>query len=660
MNDLLSLAAHNTCAALVLGLMVFGLTRVWRNPPVAHVLWLLVLLKLVAPPVMRVDWPATWRTERTHAQDQRVANTLEHDVNEAAIVPHFLEQAQTQMAAATAESAEEPAVPTSPPQEAVAPGTRLSWNRAAPVLLWIWLGGAVGCAVLAVVRIARFERLLRDTLPASDRLMRLTDDVARTMGVRPAPQVRYVDGVDVPLLWCAGRRATIALPTRLIGQFDDRSMALILAHELAHLRRRDHWVRAIELLVATIYWWNPLVWAIRQQMHQAEDLCCDAWVRWAFPDDTKRYAEVVLQTAESLGPSQVAARLLPASPFLRSLSLKARIEMILESRFAPCVSRRTMFVVALVAFLLLPLFVQLTKTEALAAPNDEAPAAPAAPCDTSFLSKRFNHRVAFEIGRTQTKDGGRIEIQAVWGTRPQIEVGGQYLVRGKYTLPPGERGKLYFYASASGPWGKTASLDLQSTAVDAQEGEFALVHGMAGPGYFHLILTDPERYSRWFADVYFGSGDNVYRPEPANDSAESTNVETLHLPHKVRFEQGATRFADGDDITILDVHGTAETFAPGNMYRITGTYTMGSHDRATISAYTTAMDSANGRSHSLKLQSKVVDRGDGTFTLYLPMLYRGWPHVSFYPADGGDGFGGNYVGTGDSVLQHWWGEKETK
>jgi len=130
------------------------------------------------------------------------------------------------------------------------------------------------------------------------------------------------------------------------------------------------------------------------------------------------------------------------------------------------------------------------------------------------IAARFKYKIEFETGRTQTKDGGRIDIVEVWGTRPKIEVGGQYLVRGKYVLPPGERGKLYFYASAGGAWGQTASLDLQSTEVDKQEGEFALVHGMAGPGYFHLILTSAERYSRWFADVYFGTGDNVWREKP--------------------------------------------------------------------------------------------------------------------------------------------------
>jgi RNA polymerase sigma factor (sigma-70 family) len=135
-------------------------------------------------------------------------------------------------------------------------------------------------------------------------------------------------------------------------------------------------------------------------------------------------------------------------------------------------------------------------------------------CDTTFLANHFKHRVPFELGYQQI-DGGRIEIREVWGTRPQIEIGGQYLVRGKYMLPPGQRGKLYFYATATGDWGGiTTTLDLQTANLEKQEGEFALVHGMLGTGYFHLVLADPERYSRPFANVYFGTGENVLRKKP--------------------------------------------------------------------------------------------------------------------------------------------------
>ncbi len=55
MNDLLAIAAQNTIVAGILGILVFGLTRLWRRPPVAHILWLLVLAKLIGPPVLHVD-----------------------------------------------------------------------------------------------------------------------------------------------------------------------------------------------------------------------------------------------------------------------------------------------------------------------------------------------------------------------------------------------------------------------------------------------------------------------------------------------------------------------------------------------------------------------------------------------------------------------------
>ena len=223
------------------------------------------------------------------------------------------------------------------------------------------------------------------------------------------------------------------------------------------------------------------------------------------------------------------------------------------------------------------------------------------------LADRFKFRVPIEVGASEFHEGGRIDIVEVWGTRPRIEIGGQYMVRGKYKLPPGERrGQLHFYLTADGGraariWavGKadveaakarlkeaeaivekwkadterwesevnrlerevkrgvvdpqvllesqnqlkmskaslkvaeakvlgekarlvstearaegiagTTTLDLQITAVDKPEGEFTLVHGMSQSGYFHLVLADPERYSRTFANVYFGTGDNVLR-----------------------------------------------------------------------------------------------------------------------------------------------------
>lgn len=504
MNNLLVFAAHNTVFAIVFALVVYGLTRVWRNPPVAHVLWLLVLLKLVVPPVVHVDWLALQLPDSTSAYGQRIADGTQGVSQQPQVASRDTDQPMDQTTAQ--------AVVVRAKEHDFAARITVFWIHARPIVFWFWLGGAALSVVVAATRIVRFERLLQDTLPAPERLQRLTREIAGKIGIRRVPDVRFVECADVPLVWWAGRRPRIVLPMRLVRQLDDQQIALILGHELAHLRRRDHWVRVIELMVSAVYWWNPLVWMIRRQLHSAEDLSCDAWVRWSFPDSTTSYAEVVLKTAESLSASQVSARLLPASPFLRSLSLKERIEMILESRFAPQVSARSMFVATLLGLLILPAFVQITATKAFADSKDDAPA--------------------------------------------------------------------------------------------------KLVEKTEAPT-------------------------------------------TSEFPHKVKFEQGATRFKEGDNITILEVRGTDKTFIPGNIYWIKGKFKLASQDRATLAAFTTAKNAADGTSRSLKVQMTDVQSGKGTFTLFLPMLCEGWPHVSFYGASDGEGMGGNYFGTGDSVLKQW-------
>ena len=120
--------------------------------------------------------------------------------------------------------------------------------------------------------------------------------------------------------------------------------------------------------------------------------------------------------------------------------------------------------------------------------------------------------------------------------------------------------------------------------------------------------------------------------EPSDESTASIDAK---FPHVVRFEKGAEKFLDGDSISIDEIRGTADAFTPGNRYWIKGSYKLKSHDRAQISAFTTAAKAEDGTGPILAEQTKQISGGDKTFTLILPMSVRGWPHLSFYPADGG-------------------------
>jgi beta-lactamase regulating signal transducer with metallopeptidase domain len=631
---------------------------------------------------MHVDWSAFRLPVAMQVREQIVAGapTIEakQGENEARLVDRPTDRANTEGS------------PPSVPERNIAladlaENLRIFWARGKPVLFWLWIGGAAMCALVAAARIVRFERLLRSTLPASERLQQRTAEIASKLGVRRVPDVRYAQCVEVPLLWCVGRRPTIVLPMRLLRQFDEQQAALILAHEVAHLRRRDHWVRGMELIVSTAYWWNPLVWVIRRQIHQAEDLCCDAWVRLTYPDCTRRYAEVVLKTAESISASQVGARLLPASPFLRSLSQKARIEMILESRFTPSVSMRSMVVIALFAFVVLPSFVLTTKAAAWGGPKEGAPRAAVEPDDP--MKSEFPYALKFDQGATRFSDGDKITILEVRGTADTFARGNLYCVKGTYTLASRDRAILlasatvkdpdigglglqdlrvrsdYFLPGLGRDPGNATGVELKVQRADVNRGTGTFTLFFAAPfgGLPHVSFCSVEKGGASFGGTYFGTGDSTLKQWWTTDPIPKTPdppADTKYS-HILKFAQGATRFLDGDKITIQEIHGTSDTFSPNNFYQIKGTYTLASHDRATLAAYTTAREAADGRSTSSKVQSTVVNRGDGTFTLILPMRCKGWPHVSFYPADGGDSFGGNYFGTGDSALKRWWGSNET-
>ncbi len=120
------------------------------------------------------------------------------------------------------------------------------------------------------------------------------------------------------------------------------------------------------------------------------------------------------------------------------------------------------------------------------------------------LGNQFKYRIPVKVGKTSFNDRNRIEILEIWGTKPKFDTNGQYLVRAKYTMPNNKRGKLYFYETTTVDGGRSNPWDLQTTDAKQGSGEFTLLHGMIGPGSFHLqLLAGESGNNGTLADVYF-------------------------------------------------------------------------------------------------------------------------------------------------------------
>ena len=231
----------------------------------------------------------------------------------------------------------------------------------------VWLAGAAAWYALAVCRLRRFRRLLRHAAPAPELLRQRTQRLAEKMGLRRCPTVWLIPGRVAPMLWAAGGRPRILFPSELLGRVGVEQQNALLVHELAHLRRRDHWVRWLEFAAAGLYWWHPVLWFARRELREAEEHCCDAWVTATLPGAGKAYAAALLETLDFLSDAPPAVPLL-ASGVGRVADLKRRLTMIMRGTTPKALGWRGGLTVLGLGALLLPLL----PASAQAQPGDKA------------------------------------------------------------------------------------------------------------------------------------------------------------------------------------------------------------------------------------------------------------------------------------------------
>jgi beta-lactamase regulating signal transducer with metallopeptidase domain len=221
-------------------------------------------------------------------------------------------------------------------------------------LALVWLAGSILSLTVTGLRVRRWNRLLRFVEPAPDDVQEGVDLLANSMGIAHPPRACWFPGASAPMLWALGCRASLIVPCKLWDRLDDRQRTTLLVHELAHLRRKDHWVRIVELLATAFYWWLPLAWIARWALREAEEQCCDAWVVSTCPDAHRAYAETLLDTVDFLSETGRAVPM-AASGFGHAHHLKRRVTMIMQGTTPRGLSWTGLLSVFGLATLLLPL-----------------------------------------------------------------------------------------------------------------------------------------------------------------------------------------------------------------------------------------------------------------------------------------------------------------
>jgi RND family efflux transporter MFP subunit len=410
-DALFDIGLQNACWALALALAAALGARVWRRRPVvAHTLWLLVLLKLLTPSLVGISLQQLSRlTAETRARNEpRVTGEQTPHPPSGHPLPDRARASKSASAArvdrgpgAGRAVAVRPAEGHSFPEQ-IAPlevgqatGERLGQGANLPVstkqspvgyffrwkqvAIGLWFVGALACWSTAALGARRFRRLLRCVREAPADLKSRVLAVAGRLGLEQVPETAIVPARVGPMLWAAmAGRPRLLLPEELWARLDSTQQDAVLTHELAHLKRRDHWVRRIETVVLGLYWWFPVAWWTRRELERTEEACCDAWVLWAMPDGAAAYADALVATAAFLSGHR---RMVPpgVTSACRTLAIQRRLNVILSAPSPHSLAGNAPRLLLVLGVLSLPFLPGLAPSRApAAAPQDAAAAAPAA------------------------------------------------------------------------------------------------------------------------------------------------------------------------------------------------------------------------------------------------------------------------------------------
>ncbi len=226
--------------------------------------------------------------------------------------------------------------------------TRVSWWDLLKLAGVLWLIGTIAFSLRFFLGVHRFQSYwMRNRKEAPAWLVREVRQVAGELRI-PPPRVEMVRGLTSPMVWC-WNRPHLLWPSELTELSPEARRAVVF-HELAHIRRKDHWVRRLESLAGMLHWWNPVFWITRRQLRTNAEFACDAWATQN--TDKRVFAEALLSVC-AFNPQRRPAPAVAAVSESRR-DLEERLTMILKGSPSGRLRFRTKFLFALVACAALP------------------------------------------------------------------------------------------------------------------------------------------------------------------------------------------------------------------------------------------------------------------------------------------------------------------
>ncbi|MFA5394122.1 MAG: M56 family metallopeptidase [Candidatus Ratteibacteria bacterium] len=310
----------------ILVVVVFLVTKVLKNrltPTIRHILWTLVVAKLLITPFVAI--PITVRVNSPALPAPAVLPITLPAVQESG---SFSLPVNTQS------------------------------NTLSPVSLFFlfWLFGITAIFLLTTTRSVRLCRQVRSAEALENKdILEAVARGAKQLNLKP-PSLKVSGEFTGPFV-CGLLNPVLVVPRQVLTKFKSGELEHIILHELAHLKRRDVLTNWLQALAQTLYFFNPLVWYVNRQIRLEREQSCDDWALQVKKGERKEYADALLKIIELCPkPTGLALNVVGISePFT---SMRRRLEMVMDTgrRISTKVSLKTLLVLVVLGLIGMPAY----------------------------------------------------------------------------------------------------------------------------------------------------------------------------------------------------------------------------------------------------------------------------------------------------------------
>jgi beta-lactamase regulating signal transducer with metallopeptidase domain len=398
----------------------------WR-----YLLWLVVLVKCLVPPVMPIALPGV---AKTMAQILSKRNAAIQEARSAG------------MATQSSAKASEPTVSmqTLSSEASLARPSiwaRLDWR------LWLvtaWAAGGLSYLMTALVKAWRIQLALKRARTWPDMELECEFlEMAKSVGIDHRPKLCLIRGLGQPFVWGIFR-GSIYLPDAFGRQGTSRERMLVMGHELAHVLRWDALINFVQVIVQAVFFFHPLVWWMNKMIRHEREKCCDEMAVASLKVDSREYGSAIVERLAAFYEPACPSSSLAISGHAKDL--EDRVKSLLQPgrAFHRQPTLPTMITVFLIAITVAPVYLVVTAEPAKASATIEAPGRPftlvdLAPYANASLKESWLPNVP-DNDLSELKTGSCVLAGVPFEISGVVQLSGKGMARGVHAFPDAIKG----------------------------------------------------------------------------------------------------------------------------------------------------------------------------------------------------------------------------